>query len=202
LPAQVCGTHWVNIETMWWPSGARVLSNTEGMQTSANGTAEGRPAAASWKAPSMSSSDSASTMVPPWISGSKAGRQVNWGSRSTARLTLTVPLRVFQRSMSATKSPGSSARSTCSRKVIRGWVAATTTSVASSSPPSRTTPVTRPSLVVMRRTGAEVRISAPNERAAPAMASLTPPMPPSANPQLPSLPSPTTRSTPPTGRRC
>src|SRR5918997_1908457 len=44
LPAQVWGTHWVNIETMWCPSGARVLSNTDGMQTSANGTAEGRPA--------------------------------------------------------------------------------------------------------------------------------------------------------------
>jgi hypothetical protein len=51
-----------------------------------------------------------STMVPPWISGSKEGRQVNRGSRSAARLTFT--LRVAQRSMSVTKSPGSSARST------------------------------------------------------------------------------------------
>ena len=33
----------VNIETMWWPSGASVWSNTDGMQMSANGRA-GRPA--------------------------------------------------------------------------------------------------------------------------------------------------------------
>ena len=46
-------------------------------------------------------------------------------------------------------------------------------------------------LVVMRRTGVEVRISAPKVRAASAIALLTPPMPPSAKPQLPSLPSPT-----------
>ena len=46
---QVCGTHWVNIDTMWWPSGASESSNTDGMQMSANGRV-GRAAAdtASW----------------------------------------------------------------------------------------------------------------------------------------------------------
>ena len=73
---------------------------------SANGSAAGRPATASWNALSTSSSDSASTIVPPCTSGSKPGLAVNSGSRSTARLTFTVPLRVFQRSMSATKSAG------------------------------------------------------------------------------------------------
>ena len=37
--------------------------------------------------------------MPPCTSGSKPGLAVNSGSRSTATLTLTVPLRVFQRSI-------------------------------------------------------------------------------------------------------
>ena len=40
---------------------------------SANGSVAGRPATASWKAVSMSSSDSASTIVPPWTSRVEAG---------------------------------------------------------------------------------------------------------------------------------
>ena len=38
----------------------------------------------------MSSSDSASTIVPPCTSGSKPGLAVNSGSRSTATFTFTV----------------------------------------------------------------------------------------------------------------
>ena len=50
MSAQSWGTHWVNIDTMCWPSGASVGSNTEGMQMSAKGRAAARPATASWKA--------------------------------------------------------------------------------------------------------------------------------------------------------
>ena len=99
IAAHVCGTHCVNIDTTCWPSGASVGSNTDGMQMSANGSAAARPATASWNARSMSSSDSASTIVPPCTSGSKPGLAVNSGSRSTATFTFTVPLRVFQRSI-------------------------------------------------------------------------------------------------------
>ena len=49
---------------------ASVGSNTEGMQMSAKGRSAARPATASWNAPSMSSSDSARTIVPPCTSGS------------------------------------------------------------------------------------------------------------------------------------
>ena len=104
----MCGTHCVNIDTTCLPSGASVGSKTLGMQMSANGSAAARPATASWNAPSMSSSDSASTIVPPCTSGSKPGLAVNSGSRSTATFTFTVPLRDRQRSMRSTKSVGSS----------------------------------------------------------------------------------------------
>ena len=65
--------------------------------------------------------------MPPWTSGSKPGLAVNSGSRSTATLTLTVPDRVFHRSMSATKSAGRSARSSSRRNEIFGWAVVTTT---------------------------------------------------------------------------
>ena len=83
---------------------------------SAKGSAAARPATASWNAPSMSSSDSASTIVPPCTSGSKPGLAVNSGSRSTATFTFTVPLRERQLSMRSTKSVGSWARSMCSQE--------------------------------------------------------------------------------------
>ena len=70
---QVCGTHWVNIDTTCWPSGASESSNTLGMQMSANGSVAGCAVTASWNALSMSSSDSASTIVPPCTCGSNSG---------------------------------------------------------------------------------------------------------------------------------
>ena len=103
---------------------------------SANGRARRRPPTASWKALSRSSSDSASTIVPPWTSGSKPGLLANSGSRSTARLTFTTPLRLRHRSMSATKSGGRAARSTSRRNEIAGCVVVTTTGAVSSSPDS------------------------------------------------------------------
>ncbi len=68
-------------------------------------------------------------------------------------------------------------------------VEASTAEAPISSPDSRTTPVARPSRTVMCATGASVRISAPNERAADAMASLTPPVPPRGMPQARNAPS-------------
>ena len=73
---------------------------------SAKGSAAARPATASWNAPSMSSRDSASTIVPPCTSGSKPGLAVNSGSRSTATFTFTVPLRVFHRSIAVDEVGG------------------------------------------------------------------------------------------------
>ena len=121
---------------------------------SANGRLAPRPATASWNAVSTSSSERASTIVPPWTSGSKPGLAVNSGSRSTATLTLTVPDRVFHRSMSATKSAGNSSRSSRRRNEIFGWAVVTTIGAVSCSPPARATPVTAPPAVVMRSTAA------------------------------------------------
>jgi hypothetical protein len=120
-----------------------------------------------------------------------AGSAVKSGSSPRARLILTTPLRERQRSMSATKSAGSSARSTCSRKVILGWMAVTTTGACSSSPPASTTPVARPPETSTRSTRAPVRTVAPRATAERWMASATAPMPPSGKPQLPRWPSPT-----------
>ncbi len=58
-----------------------------------------------------------------------------------------------------------------------------------SSPFSSTTPVARPSLHEHLRTGASVRISAPNARAALAIARLTEPLPPFAKPHARNAPS-------------
>ena len=58
-----------------------------------------------------------------------------------------------------------------------------------SSPDSRTTPVALPPLTSIRATGASVRISAPSDRAADAMASDTPPVPPRGMPHARNAPS-------------
>jgi hypothetical protein len=55
----------VNIDMTCLEAGASESSNTLGMQMSANGSEAGSPATACWYAVSMSSSDSASTIVPP-----------------------------------------------------------------------------------------------------------------------------------------
>jgi hypothetical protein len=112
------------------------------------------------------------------------------GSLSIARFTFTVPLRVFQFSMSVTNSDGSSSRSSCCRNVIFGWIAVITSGARSSSPPSNTTPVTRPSRVVIFLTPAFTRTSAPKNFALASHASATAPMPPSMKPQLATSPSP------------
>src|SRR6266702_1104244 len=118
--AKLCGTHWVNIDMTCWPAGASESSNTLGMQMSANGADDGLPAAASWKDASISSRLSASTIVPPCTCGSNVGWLAKTGSRSSARLTLTVPLRLCQPRMSATKSAGGTAGSINVRNEICG----------------------------------------------------------------------------------
>ena len=69
----MCGTHWVNSDMTCFPAGASESSNTLGMQMSANGSVAGMPETACWNAVSMSSSDSASTIVPPYTAGSGSG---------------------------------------------------------------------------------------------------------------------------------
>ena len=62
-------------------------------------------------------------------------------------------------------------------------------SASISSPPASVTPHTLPSRVRIWATSASVRISAPNDRAAAAIAVVTPPMPPRGKPQAPDWPS-------------
>ena len=69
------------------------------------------------------------------------------------------------------------------RNVRFGSTLDTTTFALSSSPLASTTPVARPCFDRMRATGASVRISAPNSRAADAIASETAPVPPRDRPQ-------------------
>ena len=121
--------------------------------------------------------------------GARVGGEVR--QLGDGQVILTTPLRDFQRWMSATKSAGSSARSSCSRKVIFGWTAVTTTGACSSSPPRSTTPLARPPETSTRSTGARVRTLTPSSSAERRMASATAPMPPSGKPQLPRWPSPT-----------
>ena len=107
------------------------------------------------------------------------GSAVKLGSSASARLIFTTPDRVFHRSMSLTKSAGSSVGGRCSRKAILGCRLVTTSGAVSSSPPSSTTPVTRPAWVLTRSTRALVRISAPKDSRRRPIAAATAPMPPS-----------------------
>ena len=50
---QSAGTHWVNSDMMWVPSGLSVLSNAVGMTPSLNGRTAAFPSRASRKARSM-----------------------------------------------------------------------------------------------------------------------------------------------------
>ena len=137
----------------------------------------------------MSSRLSASTIVPPCTCGSYSGWLVNTGSRASARLILTVPLRVCQPRMSSTNSAGSTAGSSSRRNEICGCAVVITVVASMSSPLASVTPVTRPARVRILATSASVRSSAPNERAAPASALVTPPMPPRGKPHAPACPS-------------
>ena len=74
--------------------------------------------------------------------------------------------------------------------MIFGCTAVTTSGAAISSPSSSTTPVTRPFVVAIVRTGALTRTSAPKNFAESSQAFETAPMPPSMKPQLATWPSP------------
>ena len=64
-----------------------------------------------------------------------------------------------------------------------------TTPASISSPESNTTPVARPPCVLIRATGASVRISTPSANAAPAIAYAIAPVPPRGMPQARKAPS-------------
>ena len=113
------------------------------------------------------------------------------GSSLIATFTFTTPLRVFHRSMSHTKSAGSSWRSIRSRNAIFGWIVVTTTGARSSVPSSSATPTARPPRTRIFFTRASVRISPPNASAAVRIESETPPIPPCWKPHEPRWPSPT-----------
>ena len=119
------------------------------------------------------------------------GSAMKSGSSDRARLIFTTPLRVFQCSMSATKSGGRCSRPTWSRNAIFGCSVDTITRARSSSPLSSTTPRARPFSTMTLATLAFSRTSAPCSRAADSIALATAPMPPSWKPQLPRWPSPT-----------
>ena len=72
------------------------------------------------------------------------GSAVKSGSSARARLILTTPLRVFQCSMSVTKSSGRFDRPTWSRNAVRGCRLVTTTLAVSCWPFSSSTPAARP----------------------------------------------------------
>ena len=58
------GTHWVNIDMMFVPSGHSVLSTVEGITVSLKGCSAARPERASWNAFSTYSSESQSSRTP------------------------------------------------------------------------------------------------------------------------------------------
>ena len=131
---------------------------------SANGSVAGCPATASWSArldvvERLGEHDRAAVHL-----GSNSGMAGELGSRSTARLTFTVPDRLCHASMSATKSAGSSARSTRSRNEIFGCAVVTTVGARElRTVGQRDADRPRRRATSMRATGASVRISAPND---------------------------------------
>src|SRR6266545_3981278 len=141
--AQSSGTHWVNIEKLWTPSGINVLSRVVGMTPSTNGrSAPFRNRWASWNASSAYWGEKHSSTEPVWWSWSSLpGSAMKSGSSLMARLIFTTPLRVRQFSMSRTKSAGSSFGARSRRKAIWGWIVVTTTGARISSPFSSPTPM-------------------------------------------------------------
>ena len=83
------------------------------MTPSLNGRTAATPFLASWNACSMYGMVGAISTEPVWCSCRFVpGSAVKSGSSASARLILTTPLRVFQCSMSVTKSSGRFARPT------------------------------------------------------------------------------------------
>ncbi len=140
----------------------------------------------------MNSIDGAISTEPVWCSArSLPGSAVKFGSSARARLILTTPLLVFQCLMSLAKSDGRLCSPTWSRKAVRGCSVLTMVPALISSPLPSATPTARPFSTRTRLTGALSLTSTPKPRAAASIASDTAPMPPSAKPQLPRCPSPT-----------
>ena len=110
----------VNIDTTWVPSGASVLSTTVGIAVSLNGTRR-RLAEPRVLERLLQLVDVVEQLDRAAVDlGVESGSAVNSGSSARARLIFTVPLRVFQCSMSWTNASGSSWRSMCCRNLIFG----------------------------------------------------------------------------------
>ena len=193
--AQSCGTHWVNSENTWVPSGLSVLSSVVGITPSRTARSAGRPSRASMERPldelhGRRHLDRAGEVLGHVADVRRRG-EVR-AARSSARLIFTTPERVFHRSMSVTKSSGSCFSPTWSRNAVRGCSVVTTTGAVISSPDASTTPVDpaavgRDLLDARRTCGSR----APKDSAARRIAAETAPIPPSGKPQEPSWPSPT-----------
>ena len=132
----------------------------------------GRPATASWKAPSTSSSDSASTIVPPCTSGSKPGlggelRQPVDGEVDLHRAAARLPASRCRRRSRPAGRGGRPGR----RNAICGCAVVMTVGarqlLAGLEHHARRA---RRRALVICATAASVRISAPNDRAADAIA--------------------------------
>ena len=185
-----CGTHWVNIDITCCPGGASESSNTLGMQMSANGSAEGRPATASWNAVSMSSRLSASTIVPAVhlrVELGMAGEHRQPGQRqidlhgAAAGLPAADVLDEIGRQHRRVEQPQE-------RDLrVRGGDDGRRVDVLAAGQRHPGDPAIR--RVRILATSAPVRSSAPNERAAAASAPVTPPMPPRGKPHAPACPS-------------
>jgi hypothetical protein len=104
-------------------------------------------------------------------------------------LTFPEEPRNLYRRTSVRKSASRAPESQSLRKVTLGSTLESTTFASISSPFGSTTPVARPFFVLMRATGAFVRISTPASRAAPAMARLIAPVPPREKPHERKAPS-------------
>ena len=162
------------------PSGASFLSIVVGITPSTNGDTDAfRSMCESWKARSAYAGEKQSSTEPVWCSCRFfPGIAVKSGSSDIATLIFTTPERVFQRSMSVTKSAGRSADGMRSRNPIFGCTHVTPIGARSSVPSSSTTPWKRPPEVSIDFTRAFVRISAPKDSADRLIESETPPMPP------------------------
>src|SRR2546422_172004 len=171
------GAYCMRTDITCFPGGARSGSTMVGTVTSRNGAVEGFPYFASSYALSMYSSDGHTRKC----GGIPSSLGDHRGAPSRAKLTFaTTPFISKFLTWFRNSGPSSSGSTRC-RKVRFGSAFEATTRAWTVSPPSTSTPVTRPSALTMRVTSASVRIVAPASRAAWPSASASAPMPPRTN---------------------
>ena len=173
------GRKYTHIESTWRPSGATVLSYTEGIWTWMTGVSAIRPFLASFQ------------LLSPW---STVGQRLimarcsglysepRWpeksGSSLSAQRNLADADCVFSALTSSANSSSSSSSSMSVRNVRFGSAFDMTTSAATTSPSTSSTPVALPLLVRMRLTSAPVLIDTPDASAERASDWVMEPMPP------------------------